>query len=183
VNKFTVALDMDSTVYDMHARWLAWLEREHGEQVTVDQIISWDWHEWLKCGKKVYDWLHIEGEFGSLVPYAGAIEAINKVHEMGVRQFFVSTIVSRTGAFEKQKCVERDFPYLAKDVLITSGSKDLINADMLVDDGPHNLVAFSKTGKLTCKVPYKYNETTEADYVLKSWDEYPEIVLNAMEYM
>lgn len=171
----TIALDMDGVVYDCLGPWTRWLAETHGETITPDQITTWDFHTQVKCGVKVYDFLDTPGAFLDMQAAPGAIAAINYAHGLGVRQFFVSTIKTRQGAWEKQQAIARDFPYLANDVLITSGSKDLIRADVLVDDGPHNLEAFSLYG-LTCKVPYKYNAHVETDFVLVQWSEYPKLV-------
>lgn len=178
MRQLTIALDMDSTVYDLHTPWLAWLKDTHGINLAVEDITSWNLHEWLPCGEKVYDYLHLDDAFTVCRPYEGAIEAINEVNSWGVRQFFVSTIVSKTGAWQKQKAVERDFPYLKKDVLITSGHKDLVQADILFDDGPHNLEAFK--GR-TCKVPYTYNKHVRSDFTMESWEQYTEIIKELLD--
>lgn len=178
MRQLTVALDMDNTTYDLNSKWFAWLEETHGERFTSEQIESWDFHNQLECGTKVYDYLQLEDAFIDCPLLPGAKAAIDTVHAMGVRQFFVSTIVSPTGAWQKQKAIERDFPYLAKDVLITSGHKDMIRADLLVDDGPHNLEAFDYG--LTCKVPTSYNGNVNTDYVLFDWSYYPTIIRNLL---
>lgn len=170
-----IALDMDSVTYDLHTPWLAWLKQEHSIDLTVDKIVSWNWHEWLPCGERVYDFLALDDAFINCYPYPGAQDAIAEVHSWGVRQFFVSTIKTKTGAWQKQQAVARDFPYLANDVIITSHNKDVLRAAMLVDDGPHNLEAFGELG-MTCKVPYKYNEHILADFTMTSWQQYPSII-------
>jgi 5'(3')-deoxyribonucleotidase len=173
--KFTVALDMDSCVYDLSTPWLEYLRKELNEDVS-EGFKMWDTHiQYPKSGTRVYRFLELGGTFYSLKLIPGAQEAINKVHEMGVRQFFISTCTTATGAWEKQQRIAKDFPFLKKSVLITSGDKDLIFAHMLVDDGPHNLDAFAPHG-VTVKVPYPYNETTPADITMPDWSMYTEIV-------
>lgn len=177
----TIALDMDSTVYNLHTPWLSWLKNTHNEECTVEQIETWDWHNQLKCGTKVYDFLDTEGAFLTCSLLPGAFDAINLVASWGFKQFFVSTVKTKQGAWEKQQAIKRDFPELASRVLISSGDKDMIRADVLVDDGPHNIEAFNPHG-WTVKIPYRYNQEAEADYVMTDWSQYPSLIyaLNAV---
>lgn len=170
--QFTVAIDLDSTVYDLHKPWLEWIEREKGKKHELHEIDSWEWNApWIK------EFIDLHDVFLTMPLLPGVQRAIQYVHEMGVRQCFVSTCKTQRGAYEKMKAVQRDFPYLKDDVIITSHNKDLIRADMLVDDGPHNLLAFPG---ITCKVPYKYNEHVDTDYTLFEWEDYKDIVIGIL---
>lgn len=180
MNEFTVALDMDSTVYDLHAPWLKWLKDTHMEAVAPHEILTWDWHNQLNCGQAVYDFLHLDDAFLNAPLFPGAHAAIMEVHNMGVRQCFVSTVKTKTGAWQKQQAIIRDFPELKDDVFITSHNKDLVRADLLVDDGPHNLKMFQRHG-WTCKVPYTYNKDVETDFVLFDWSQYSSIVEDVLK--
>jgi 5'-nucleotidase len=173
----TVALDLDSTIYDLHTPWLAYLRDVLGEDVSGGFRI-WDVHrQYPLSGARVYDVLRRPGLFASLVPLQGSVAAIHAVAARGdVRQVFVSTCpadLAPTSAHEKQAAVKRDFPAMAHEVLITSGSKDLVRADVLVDDAPHNLAAFPG---LTVKIPYVYNHDSASTYTMADWSEYPALV-------
>jgi hypothetical protein len=50
-----------------------------------------------------------------------------------------------------------------------------------VDDGPHNLIAFTPYG-FTCKIPFKYNSHVETDFTLLDWSRYPEIISYLLEF-
>lgn len=187
MSQFTVALDMDSTIYDLMNPWLDWINKTFDEKRTIKDVTTWNFPMLFKCKERGFDFLDIPDMFLSLKPFPNAIEAVNKVREMGVRQVFVTTVSSVTkdsqkqSAWEKQQVIGRDFPWAKKDVMITSGSKDLVRADMLVDDGPHNIEAFAATGGVTAKIPYPYNVAAPADFVFDDWTLYPGIVKLARE--
>jgi 5'-nucleotidase len=186
---FVVALDMDTTVYDLMTPWLAWYNDTWWDDLTPQDIEVWDTHLFTvkECGASLYTYLDKKGTFLNLKPFEGAVEAIRTVHGWGVRQVFASTCTSLTGAWEKQKAVDRDFPFIGhEEVLITGGSKDLVRADILFDDRPLNILNFGKSG-MTCLVdlqssPYCYEFQSSPDHVMRSWDEYPEIVATAMKF-
>lgn len=172
--RFTVALDLDATVYDLHTPWLAYLRDELGEDVSPG-FTTWDVHrQYPRSGPRVYDILSREGLFLGLKPLPYAVEAIHAVaSRLNVRQVFLTTCTTKSGAWEKQQAVARDFPALASEVIVTSGAKDIIAAQLLVDDGPLNLEAFPG---LTCRVPYAYNAHVPSTFTLSDWSAYPALI-------
>lgn len=165
-----VLLDLDSTVYDLLTPTLL-----ATPGVKPSDVVSW---EFLKKPEYFKVW-NTEGFYLGLQPFPGAVEAIKKVHEMGIRQVFLSSANFKYGT-EKFRAVDRDFPFIgAKDTLLTGGSKDLVKGDVLVDDGPHNLEEFSKCGGDTilanlygapyCKYPAATSEIT-------NWSDYPILI-------
>lgn len=183
MKQLTVAIDLDSTLYDLCTPWLAYIRDELGED-TSDGFLRWDTHlQFEKSGNKVYDFLHLEGAFYNLKPLPGAIEAIKRVSALGVKQVFITTCTTKRGPWEKQQAILRDFPELAKNVLITSGVKDVIDADLLVDDAPHNIEDFGETRPLafTAAIPYAYNNHSDPDFWMFDWRSYEPIVHRVAE--
>lgn len=187
-SSFTVLLDLDSTIYDLWTPWLEWYNRHYNDNLQKKDIDRWQCDEIVKpeCGKKIYSFLNKKNMFTSLNPYPWALESIHKVHTWGIKQVFCSTVVGTTGAKEKQEAIIRDFPYLGKESLVLVGhDKSLVNGNVLVDDGPHNLEAFKKDGRLTVLANLDnapYCKFKEADDVLTNWKEYPSIIMNLMTY-
>ena len=181
---FTVLLDLDSTVYDLLTPTLKWVNMVYKLDLTPADIKTWNWDKDHGVNPLLY-W-STKYTFLNLKPFPGAQEAIKKVAMWGVRQIFFSTIVTEHGAWEKFNAVDRDFPLIGrKNTLLTGGLKDLARGDMLVDDGPHNLVDFAATGGLAVLAdlygaPYCQAHAPVTD-LMTQWKQYPEIVLTAMQ--
>lgn len=180
-NKFVVLLDMDSTVYDLLSPTLDYVNKKYGMSLGPANITEWRWD--VKYDVNPMKFWNMEGTYLNLKPFDGAAGAIWQVHQMGVRQVFLSSANFKF-ATEKFQAVDRDFPFIgSKDVLLTGGNKDLANGDILVDDGPHNLKQFAATGGKTVlanMVNAPYCSYPQADDSMTHWYQYPNIVKNLM---
>src|ERR1019366_8874135 len=180
--RFTVILDMDSVSYDLNTPWLEWYNKNAGDSLTHADINQWDWAKIVRPGwqSKIYDFLHIEYMFFNLHPFPGAVEATKVVHEWGtVTQLFGSTVKTRTGAYEKQHAVDRDFPHIGSGNVLTTGHIKAFKGDVLFVDGYHNLEAFDG---ITCKVNLQgspYSDHYVADLDMTNWSQYPDLVKQA----
>jgi 5'-nucleotidase len=203
-----ILIDLDSTTYDLATPWLEWYNSggwcsnlDHwGEdnatfihkELTLKDLTEWDMSKAVDpcCGSYIFKFLNRPLLFQTLKPFAGAQEAIRKVHDWGIEQAFCSSTQAPTGAFDKMKAVQRDFPFIGKErVLITGGWKGGFGGQVLVDDGPHNLMAFKGPSeaaggtngpRLTISAqiqPAPYQKAFKADYELYDWKDYPELIL------
>jgi 5'(3')-deoxyribonucleotidase len=186
----TVVLDMDNTVFDLHSPWLEWYNNKYGDSLTTKDIETWDWDKFVvpEARGKVYEFLQIEGMFESLVPYPAAMEQIEQAHKKGVKHVFATICTTKTGAWEKMKCIDTHFPYIGhKNVLISGGYKGHVHGDLMVDDAPHNLHHFhDTTNGLTCLADLHgspYCKDATASFKMTSWNDYPSIVEAANYYM
>lgn len=179
--QFTVLLDLDSTVYNLLDPTLDYANKRYGLTLSYKDVTEWYWDKKYNIDLKAF-W-DTEETFIKLEPFRGAIAAIQKVHDAGVKQVFLSYGYFRYAAYEKFLRADRDFGFLggASKVLLTGGDKDLIKGDVLVDDGPHNLEAFKKAGGRTVLANLHnapYCQFPMADEVLTDWKQYPSIINN-----
>lgn len=192
ISDFVVAIDLDTTIYDLLTPWLKWYNEgnwlEEGESLPVNPLMAystikrWGWHEDVdpRCGTKLYQFFRDGHCYESLDLFPGAQKAIRAVHDWGVTQIFVSTTVTRHGPFWKQQAIDKDFPFIGKEkLLISGGYKGAIRANVLVDDGPHNLDDFKARGGTTVVAQLQdlgYNRDYRADGHLFRWGDYPDII-------
>lgn len=182
--QFTVLVDLDSVTYDLTTPWLDWYNREAGDNKTMADITEWEWG-FVKPGweKKIYEFLHIEGMFFNLAPFPGAGEALRAVHDMGIKQLFASTVSTKTGAYEKQMAVERDFPFIGKKRVLVTGGEKAFKGDVLFDDGPHNRDAFDGISVRVDLQGSPYTQLGRSDLSMTNWSQYPKLVLEAMRLL
>lgn len=179
---FTVLIDLDSTTYDLLTPTLNWVNLTKGLELTPSDIKEWQWGKPL--GVDLYSFWNQPGLFYDLKPFPHAKEALLKLRNWDVRQIFFSTLVDGpTVAWDKIRAVDRDFPFIGRrNILLTGQHKDIACADILVDDGPHNLAAFEGNGVtvLANLQGVGYTKGCKSDYVMTDWRQYPEIVLQEL---
>ena len=170
-----IAIDIDSTIAELDRVWLGRYNQDYHDSLTHFQITKWAIHEFTKpeCGTKIYDYLKDRTLYDDIEPYPGALEAVNYFKSHGHRVIFV-TSTPPEGAGCK-------LFWLRKHGFLPEGNtapdyyechdKSLIRADLLIDDGFHNISGFP--GR-TILFDQPWNSDFEWRSRAVSW---PEIVL------
>lgn len=168
-------IDMDSVIVDLMSVWFEKYNRDYNDNLSVHSLQSWRTELYVKpeCGDKIYDYLDEEGLFRTLQPLPNAIEVL---HRLKNHHDIIIVTSSRSHAFsDKELWVERHLPFIGKTNLIFSHRKELICGDLLFDDAPHNLEAFSGTGRPAVAMDYPYNRHVAASRV-SDWLEFERFV-------
>lgn len=136
-----VLIDMDSTIVDLMSPWLHQYNLAHDDNLTIEDILTFDLHEHAKGGVAIYDVLKQYGFFALLQPYPGAIAAVEKIakhHDV----YIVSAATEGPCASEKLAWVKKWLPFLSNKQVILAHHKHLVQGDVLIDDGPYNAVSY-----------------------------------------
>jgi 5'(3')-deoxyribonucleotidase len=167
-DKPVILIDMDSIVVDLMTPWLGEYNRLYDDNLTMDRILTWDTHEYVKpvCGKKVYDLL-TEDLFKGLQPLPGAVSAVN--HISGRYNAYFVTAAPAGTADAKVAWVKKYFPQMSNKVF-TGKDKWIVAGDALIDDSGDNLTAYKAhhPDALTISIRYKYNEDVNVDLSAES---------------
>jgi 5'(3')-deoxyribonucleotidase len=151
-NKMIIAIDLDSTLNNLCHTWLAECNKRHNCNVCVDDILTWDTHLYVPCGKDIYKLLR-PFLFRKCKPLDGAIEVTQRLVKK--HTLLVVSAVA-WGTFDvKKRWLQRYFPHLP--TFITAHDKQYINCDYLIDDGPHNLEAVGLDKGIAFDYPYNRN--------------------------
>jgi 5'-nucleotidase len=137
-----VLLDMDGVMADLMSHWADMLNRYHNANITVDDFKDWKVEKAVPhlTYEQVHEFLADPGFFLHLQPIPGAIEAVKDLMSDGQDVVFVT--YCRAGHEDKRKWVERHLPGFPMANIIFAERKELIQGDVLVDDGLHNLEAW-----------------------------------------
>jgi len=137
-----IGIDMDSVLNDLDVAWTAWIREKYDLTFTRDKMTTWitdDDFPQIPC--KVTDFFHIPGIFGTFNPQPGSIAVTKQLTQDG-HQLFVVTSAHYLWWADKGLWLRKHFPHIPSHNYITTYQKHLLNLDVLVDDGLHNLVAF-----------------------------------------
>ena len=126
------------------------MNKEHNTSVCVDDIDDWNIHQFFPelTRYQVFEPLFC-GEFWDTVkPKKDAVYYVRKLKEDGF-QIFICTNTNYKTLKEKMECVLfKHFDFLSWNDVIVTTNKQIIDADILVDDAVHNLIGGKYKGIL-----------------------------------
>lgn len=169
---------MDEVLCQWGARILQWYNldketeaRNKGDvwtAVRLDSISNWDMKMNLGPESEVYirSYMRYPNFYRELDPIPGAVKAMQKLLADGHDVLVTTAIPKCAGlAYEGKKEWLRHFiPEFPLDNLIGVKRKDVIEADVLIDDGLHNIVPFFEKGRnaIVFDAPWNRNNPKEA---------------------
>lgn len=165
--------DLDSIIVDLQTTWLAEYNATHNDTLAVEDILTWDTHLYAKAGHAVYEILRRPGIFRDLAPLPGAIAAVatlNENYDLRV----VTAATFPTNYTEKVDWCTEHLPFLKQKQIVFAHDKDWLEADVLIDDGPHNAMAYRaahpKAWLLGIKYPYNAS-CKDYDLLADDWQD------------
>lgn len=170
-----ILIDLDGVVADLHAKWIRVYNDEWGDDLTKARaLLTYDLHEHVRpeCDRKIYELITRPSFFDDLEPVPGAVEAVRALgdrHEV----LICSAPACADSARAKIEWVARVLGLSRKQVILTH-RKELVEADVLIDDSPENLLAFRPGGRVAFGYPYNAHLKGQvaywaADYSQPEW--------------
>ena len=135
--------DIHDTIADFINPWLRLYNKKWDDNLKKEDIKGWHLADYVKpeCGEKIYDLLRYKRIYSGMRPIPYALETVNEFRAKGFEIGYATASI--------YSVVEDNFKWLNKygfwqdkDHFIVTKSKHLIRADIIFDDGPHNLQWF-----------------------------------------
>lgn len=144
-----IACDVDGVIADINTEWLRRYNFDYDDNVQYDEITAWKMDKFVKpeCGKKIFEYLHAPDFYDNVVPYPGALEGLWALREFGHEIVFVTYCVGpKMAAAKIQWMLDHNVipspSHVGMNDVILAKRKDMIRADMLIDDYDKNLEGF-----------------------------------------
>jgi 5'(3')-deoxyribonucleotidase len=164
----TIAVDVDSVLNNLCDVWYDAYNKATGDTLRAADVKGWNTHEYAKFGDQIYDYLTAD-VVAACTPTEGAQDALKSLVE---KHNIVIVTAVWPGTYDvKMKWLSTHFPYI-KHIVCTS-SKHFVQADVLIDDGMHNLAGFSGLYPVCFDQPW--NQEWK-DIRVKSWFEIPALI-------
>lgn len=174
MKNLTVLVDMDDTIEGLLTAWVDYLNTHHGTSVKKDDVTEWDVSLFFPeiPQSQVYAPLHEDDFWKTVKPFEDAAKYLQKLKDNGHRVLIVTTSGYRTLKSKMDNVLFRYFPMFTWDDVIITAHKQLVNGDVLVDDGVHNLVGGSYE-KLLMDAPHNRKFNAEANGITRvmNWSE------------
>jgi len=141
MTRLTILCDADDTIADLSAPWIAQLNKQYNKHVRVEDIPTWDITAAYPdlSSEQIFAPIYQKSFWQQLQPIEGSCHYLKKLLDDGHEVFIVTATNYETSDAKVKRLLEL-FPFLTGDKIIVAHHKHLINGDVLIDDGVHNLL-------------------------------------------
>lgn len=169
-----ILVDMDDTLEHLSDAWIKCLNEKYGFDVKREDIDNWDIASFFPelDRKQVFEPIHTDDFWMTVEPFEGAAEVLQKLIEDG-HDIYVVTASHYKGLKGKlENALFRFYPFIKRKNVIVSYFKQMIDGDILIDDGVHNLIG-GNYEKILMDAPYNRDFDAEANGItrVKDWKE------------
>lgn len=175
-SQFVVCCDMDDTMTELLRPWLMWLNNKYDLNVKYEDIKHWSLEPYFPTltTDQIVEPLYREDFWATVNMKDNCTKYIEGWIRDGIK-FYVCTSTSYSVMKQKfTNCLFRLFPYLTKKDIIITYNKQLINCDVLIDDGTHNITGGRYVGVLI-DMPHNV-DFADAHFRATNWSEVDKIV-------
>lgn len=140
VNKMKILLDFDEVINLMTHHWVNTLNCVYGTSVNFEDVNEWNMLKAFPAltEDEIYNPLHLQAFWNNVKIMPGAKEGIQELLSKGCEIYIVTSAHPDTIKW-KAEWLQRELPEIPWSHVIVANNKSLINGDILVDDGLHNL--------------------------------------------
>lgn len=173
---YVILVDMDDTMEDLQRCWVTYLNSKYDLHVDATNITNWEMPPYFPSltEEQVYEVLVEEELWKTVTPIEGSITCLQKLIEEGFTVRVCTASSPTSYALKMKHVMKRYFPFInTRTQCICIHDKQMIKADILLDDNPNNLIGGSYKGVL-----FSRRTNVNADYPIRvnSWDEFYEYV-------
>lgn len=167
--KGTIAIDQDWVLAKLTDKWVKTYNAIFDDDLKVEDIKNWNIAEFVKPEAKDYiiNILNLHKFYRDLEVVSDSQRVLKKLSE-DYELIIVTDPFTRMSFKSKYDWLREHFPFIEPRNFIFTGNKSMIKADYLIDDGVHNLVAFSGTPIL---FDAPYNRETNDYYRVLNWQD------------
>lgn len=170
----TILIDIDDVLENLCETWVNWLNKRYDTDVKYNEITEWDMSKFFPNLTKgqVYAPLHNPKIWYRVKPKPGAVEYVKKLIDEGYNVYLCTTTDYRNVRPKFEGVIQKHFPYINWNQVIIASRKQMINADILIDDGVHNLENGNYT-KILFTASHNVNYDAEGNgmYRANNWEE------------
>ena len=139
--KVTILIDVDDTIEYLLKAWVNYLNDKYGYSVDWTEIRSWNLHDSFPelSQDQIYGALQDADLWDNVTPMPLAQKLIKKLISEGHDVYLVTSSYYKTIPAKFDRMLFKYFPFIDWSHVIIACNKHMINGDVLIDDGPHNL--------------------------------------------
>ncbi len=173
--RLRIAVDMDEVIADAFSKHLQQYNEQAGANLTPEMVAEQGLSAVIPIEQRelFHAIPHAEGFFADMNLMAGSREALlelSRHHDI----FITSAAMEVPGSFaDKFQWLETHFPFIPPSRIVFCGDKNIVNADVLIDDRSRHFKGFRGTGILFTA---PHNVSEPANLRADNWNDVLEIL-------
>ncbi|MHB8407774.1 MAG: 5' nucleotidase, NT5C type [Acidiferrobacterales bacterium] len=172
-------IDMDQVICKWLERILEYYNYDKKTNVQLEDVKSWNVVDTLGPNSEdfIRSCMRYPELYRDLDPVEGAIEGIKKLQEQG-HDVIIATAVPKSAGIAyhgKLEWIRRNMPFFSLNNFVAIQRKDLLQGDILLDDGAHNIRPFRAAGRRAIVFDRPWNRDEPGERV-KTWEEFVKLV-------
>lgn len=168
-----ILIDMDGVLADVYACFFNLHEKERGQKLSIDDVAGKLEAEAFPDQRK---WVTAPGFFRSVPVMKGSIDGmLNLSREYEVIVVSLATEFPRS-LTDKQLWIHEHFPFIGWKQIVFCGNKNIIEADIMIDDHPKNLDHF-KGETIMFSQPHNLFLNPTRHHRVASWEDIEKLLL------
>lgn len=181
-----ILVDMDDTIELLLEAWIDAANEKFGTNVCCEDITDWDVSRAFEGvgHDEVYNIISDDEFWKRVKPMPGAPEALKRFIDAGHEVYVVTVTPHEQVKSKMENVLFKYFPFIDWSHVIITSKKQLLKADILIDDGFHNLTG-GDYHKILVDAPYNrdFDECSEGMIRVYNWDEIEKAVEDYAEKM
>lgn len=138
-----IAIDLDDTCSNFVREWVRRYNEKYDDNLNYLDVSEWDIEKFVKCTpEQMYEILDEPEFFLYPHPEKMARTIINRMKQSGHDVFIVTATYNPDVCKDKATWIKEHLGLEQRDIIYAI-RKELISADVLIDDGSHNIRAFN----------------------------------------
>jgi 5'(3')-deoxyribonucleotidase len=116
--------------------------------------------------------------YRDLEPIEGALVGMKKLVDAG-HDVIIATAVPKCAGIAyhgKLEWIRRNMPWFNLNNFVSIQRKELLDGDLMLDDGPHFIEAWNKTGRISVVFDCPWNKECKSLYRVKHWNEFLKLI-------
>lgn len=174
MRKLCILVDMDGTIEDILSVWVKRANQKFHRDVKKEEITNWDVVKAYPGipKKEVLGILNDGSIWSEVKPIEGAAEAIKSFIDDGHKVYIVTASNYETLPQKMDDLLFQNFPFISWYDVIVTHNKQMLKADVLIDDAVHNMIGGSYA-KILLDAPYNRDVDDKKNDIVrvKNWKE------------
>ena len=184
MNKFVVAVDVDSIVNNLIEKLIELYNKTYDANLTLDDLNDYDFFKCLQYddAQHLMDLLNEKKLWDSLSPRKGSQRGIKHFVDQNYEVYFATATAPVTFPW-KVAWLQKYFSVVPEKNIICINNKGLLKADVLIDDNIDNLLS-GYYGRVCLDYPWNRDVHDDIHDIFRAynWDEIVGIVDKIYEY-